>query len=86
MALNLTFINAALTRTGNDPVTVVNDGTPGGNIAGQNYDLLVKTALTSYPWRWATKTQTLVSHHGRRPTRRGCTPISFRPTCCSCAS
>lgn len=64
MALDLSLINAALTRGGNNPITTLNDGTPGGNIAGQNYDLIVKTALTSYPWRWATKTATLVAITG----------------------
>jgi hypothetical protein len=64
MALDLTFINAALSRTGNDPVTQLNDGTAGGNIAGLNYDLIVKTALTGYPWKWATKTAILASVTG----------------------
>jgi hypothetical protein len=64
MALNLDLINAALTRTGNDPITELNDGTPGGNIAGANYDQIVRAALTGYPWRWATKTQVLVAITG----------------------
>lgn len=64
MAISLDFINGALTRTGNEPITVLNDGTPGGNIAGANYDSLVLDVLSSYPWRWATKTQTLVAITG----------------------
>lgn len=64
MATDLRFINAALTRTGNTPITTLNDGTPGGNIAGQNYSLLIKTALSAYPWRWATKTKTLAALSG----------------------
>lgn len=64
MALNLDLINAALTRTGNEPITQLNDGTPGGNIAGANYDLMRATALTGYPWRWATKTVTLAALTG----------------------
>lgn len=60
----LTFINQALTRTGNSPVTTLNNGTPGGDIAGQNYDNLVKTALSGYPWRWATKTAALANITG----------------------
>lgn len=64
MALDLTLINAALTRTGNDPITALDDGTPGGNIAGANYAQLVKALLTQYPWRWATKTATLTAIDG----------------------
>jgi hypothetical protein len=64
MAIDLNFVNAALTRTGNDPITQLSDGTPGGNIAGQNYDQIVKALLTAYPWRWATKTATLVAISG----------------------
>jgi hypothetical protein len=64
MAFDLTYINAALTRTGDPVITELNDGTPGSNIAGQNYALLVKTALTAYPWKFATKTQALVNITG----------------------
>lgn len=59
----LTFINAALTRTGNPVLTQI-DGSAGGIIAGANYDPLVKTALTSHPWRFATKTQALTQIDG----------------------
>lgn len=53
---DLTIINAALTRTGNDPITRLNDGSPGGTIASQNYELLVKAELANYPWKRASKT------------------------------
>jgi hypothetical protein len=64
MALFLDHINAAATRTGNDPVTELNDGTPVGNTAGANYHQIVRAALTVFPWRWATKTATLVAITG----------------------
>lgn len=64
MSIDLTYINAALNRTGNPSITALGDGTPGGNIAGTNYDLIVKTAITSYPWKWATKTATLTAITG----------------------
>lgn len=64
MAVDLVHVNKALTRTGNNPVTQLNDGTPGGNIAGTNYVELVKEVLSSYPWRWATKTATLAAISG----------------------
>jgi hypothetical protein len=52
----LDVINAALTRTGNDPITMLNDGSLGGKIASENYELLVKAELANYPWKRATKT------------------------------
>jgi hypothetical protein len=58
MVLDLTFVNAALTLTGNDAITEF-DGSPGGQIAERNYANLVRSALSSYPWRWASKTATL---------------------------
>lgn len=64
MALDLSLINAALTRIGNPAITALNDGTPGSNIAGQNYDPLIKKEMTGYPWRWATKTQALAAVTG----------------------
>lgn len=71
MAVNLTFINAALTRTGSDPITSYEDGTAGANIAAQNYEVVVTAALKSYPWTWATKVKTLnllnPSVHGTPP-------------------
>lgn len=64
MTINLNYANAALTRTGNETITQFNDGTPGGDILGANYDQIVKGLLTVYPWRWATKTEALVSITG----------------------
>lgn len=55
----LLHINAALTRTGNPRISELNDGTPAGDIAGANYDQIVKAALTGHPWRFATKTEVL---------------------------
>jgi hypothetical protein len=64
MAINLDVINAALTRTGNNPITELSDGTPGGNIAGANYARFRRAMLTVYPWRWATKTKALTAIDG----------------------
>lgn len=57
MAINdLTVINSAATRTGNDPVTTLaTDGTPVAQIALNNYEDAVKTELALYPWKRATK-------------------------------
>lgn len=64
MSSSFDHINAALTRTGDPTITTLNDGTAGSNIAGANYALIVKAALTGYPWRWATKTAGLVAITG----------------------
>jgi hypothetical protein len=64
MATDLALINAALTRVGEDPITELNDGSAGSDIAGQNYDQLVEFHLTNYPWTWATKTALLAQIDG----------------------
>lgn len=58
-AENLSLINAALTRTGNEPITSLVDGTAGARIASENYEEMVLGELAAYPWKFATKTQTL---------------------------
>ena len=64
MAIDLNYVNSALTRTGNGSITQFNDGSAPSNVAGKNYDNLVKTSLTSHPWRWATKTRILTALTG----------------------
>lgn len=55
MATNLTIINAALTRTGNPPITSLTGSSPGAQIAGQNYELVVEGELSNYPWKRASR-------------------------------
>jgi hypothetical protein len=53
---DLTVINAAATRTGNDPIArIATDGTPVAQIALNNYEDAVKAELSLYPWKRATK-------------------------------
>jgi len=53
---DLTVINAAATRTGNDPITTIEtNGGPVAQIALNNYEDAVKTELSLYPWKRATK-------------------------------
>lgn len=53
---DLTVINAAATRTGNEPITTIGtDGGPVAQIALNNYEDAVKTELSLYPWKRATK-------------------------------
>jgi hypothetical protein len=53
---NLDVINAAATRTGNQPVTAISsdDGSV-AQIALSNYEDSVKTELALYPWKRASK-------------------------------
>ena len=44
-ATALPLINAALTRTGNDPITEINDGSAGGVIDSENYEELTNGLL-----------------------------------------
>lgn len=53
------IINAALTRTGSEPIASLSDPGSGAQIAAQNYDAIKRAALRSYPWRWASKVQAL---------------------------
>lgn len=54
---DLTVINAAATRTGNEPIstTLEGSGTPVAALALNNYEDAVKTELSLYPWKRATK-------------------------------
>lgn len=59
MATDLSILNAALTRTGSEAITSLDDDVAEAKVAAKNYDPIVLDALSSYPWRWATKTQAL---------------------------
>jgi hypothetical protein len=53
---DLSIINSAATRTGNDPVTAIrSDAGPVAAIALNNYEDSVKTELALYPWKRASK-------------------------------
>lgn len=52
---NLTIINAAATRGGNDPITSLDQGGAVADIANQNYEGLVLAELSAYRWKWASK-------------------------------
>lgn len=53
---DLTIINGAATRTGNEPIsTLATDGGPVASVALNNYEDSVKTELALYPWKRATK-------------------------------
>lgn len=55
MATDLRFINAALTRIGDEPLTSLTGTSAAAKVANQNYEHIVETALASHPWKFATK-------------------------------
>lgn len=54
MATDLSIINAALTRIGENPVTSLTGSSVAAKIANQNYELTVEAHLSVYPWKRAT--------------------------------
>lgn len=57
--IKLSLINQALTRTGNNPLSQLQAGTPEGIIALTNYDSIVKETLEEYPFKFALRSTTL---------------------------
>lgn len=58
--VDLTFINAALTRIGEQRISSLTDKeSTAGTIADANYEIVVRDELSRYPWRWATQTVNL---------------------------
>lgn len=54
--LDLTIVNAALSRTGTaQPISQLGDGSKAAEIVATNYDKLVRAQLAAYPWKFASK-------------------------------
>lgn len=58
-ATDLSLLNAALTRTGSDPIASLSDTSPGGIIADLSYEQVVKNELSLHPYKPATKIKQL---------------------------
>jgi hypothetical protein len=56
--VDFTHVNAALTRTGNDPISSFADGTVRAIVAESNYEVLVKAELANR-WKFAGKFEAL---------------------------
>lgn len=71
MATDLSLINAALTRTGSNPLTALTSGSATAAVASANYEKIIGEALASYPWKFATKIAALTlldeDDHGAPP-------------------
>lgn len=59
MATDLSIINAALTRTGENPISSLTGASVAAKIANENYELLVEAHLSVYPWKRASKIEQL---------------------------
>jgi hypothetical protein len=59
MATDLTIINAALTRIGENPLTSLATSTVAAKITNENYELKVEAFLSVYPWKRASKIEQL---------------------------
>lgn len=57
--VDFSIINAAATRTGNDPITALDEGSIVANVATNSYEEVVASELSLYPWKRASKTATL---------------------------
>ena len=60
-ASGIPIINAALTRTGDEPITSFDEGTPQAAVAEANYDEVVDGFLSSFPWKFASRQMLLAS-------------------------
>lgn len=67
MATDFTFINAALTRAGCNPITSLEQGDAEATVTAQNYEPLARAALSGHPWKFATKTAELTRITGTLP-------------------
>lgn len=56
---DLSILNAALTRVGENPITSLSGTGVAEKIANQNYELLVEGELSLYPWKRASKIKQL---------------------------
>lgn len=54
MATDLTVLNAALTRIGEDPISTIDGSSVPQKIASANYERLVEACLSVYPWKRAS--------------------------------
>lgn len=55
-SLDLSFVNAALTRTGTaQPLSQIGDGSKAASIVANNYEPLIRSELAGYPWKFASK-------------------------------
>lgn len=57
--LDLSLVNSALTRTGNNPITALDDGTVAATITSENYEQVVKSELARSRFKLPSKFEQL---------------------------
>lgn len=67
MAVDLSIINAALTRAGCETITSLEQGGASASVSAQNYEPIVRATISGYPWKFSTKTATLTRITGTLP-------------------
>lgn len=71
MATDLSIINAALTRIGEEPITSLGGSGVAEKVANENYEFMVEAHLSVYPWKRASKIKQLSrldeDEHGEPP-------------------
>lgn len=61
MAADIDIINAALSKLGEQPLLVITDNSPPGQLANRTYDDLRDALLGEFPWNFATKRASLAA-------------------------
>jgi hypothetical protein len=62
-ASSIPICNAALTRSGDTPITSFDEGSPQAAVLSENYDDIVNGFLSSCPWKFASRTFQLSLHN-----------------------
>lgn len=61
--------NLALANIGKESIGSINEASAEARACKQFYDIVLDTALQSYPWRWAMKTAALAEVTNTKPNR-----------------
>jgi hypothetical protein len=69
MSSVVTICNLALGNLGKDSISSINEASAEARACKQFYDIVVDTAIQSYPWRWAGKTLSLAEVSNSKPNR-----------------
>lgn len=61
--------NLALANIGKESIASINEASAEARACKQFYDIVLDTALQSYPWRWAGKTLSMAAITNAKPNR-----------------
>lgn len=69
MSSVVTICNLALGNLGKETISSINEASAEARACKQFYDIVVDTAIQSYPWRWAGRTVALAEVENTKPNR-----------------